>query len=165
MAENIILKARVGKIFFSPIITDESKLSAAVWAEMPVTLRNDEISIIEEEPSENETFSHENDSPEDVDFTGKGLILKGSFIKVSRAQMQELLGGVVKTNNFYRSAKKVKLNKAIKFELKNGGVIIIPNASGYVLLHANLGNDGVLKFPFKFKCLVASNSWDCDIII
>lgn len=168
MAEQILLKARVASISFADPIASAAGLATAVWAEQPLTLRDDEVSIVEEDPEESEVFSHENDAAEDYDISGAGLTAQGSFIKASYDQLIALMGGAkvgeVGSEKFHRSAKKVLLNKAIKFTLKNGGDIIIPNAKGYVLVNANLGYDGVTKYPFKFKALVAAADWDCDII-
>jgi hypothetical protein len=169
MAETIILKARVSKIEFADPIAAAADLATAVWAEQPLTLRDDEIVIADEDPDETEVFSHENDAAEDYDIMGKGTVLTGSFINATRAQLIELMGGVSAgadaATRIQRSAKRILLNKAIKFTLKNGGDVIIPNAKGYVLVNASLGVGGVVKYPFKFRALVASSDWDCDIIL
>lgn len=169
MAENIILKMRVSSISFSDPITSAEGLATAVWEPQPLTLRDDEVSIVEEDPEEKEVFSHENDSAEDYDVAGTGMSAVGAFIKATRAQLVDLLGGTTAgadaTLKFHKSAKKLMLNKAIKYVLKDGGEVIIPNAKGFVLLNAGLGYGGVLKFPFKFKCMVASSAWDCDLVL
>jgi hypothetical protein len=168
MAENIILKARVSKIEFADPIASAAGLATAEWTEQPLTLRDDEITIVDDEPEEDEVFSHENDAAEDYDIRGKGTNIVGSFIKATRAQLVELLGGVSSgadaAMRFQRSAKKILLNKAIKFTLTNGGDVIVPNAKGYVLTNASLGVGGKIKHPFKFRALVASADWDCDLI-
>lgn len=169
MAENIILKARVSKIEFADPITSAAGLATAVWEEQPLTLRDDEIVISDDDPEESEVFSHENDAAEDYDIMGKGTNITGSFIKATRAQLVALLGGVSAgadaAMRIQRSAKRILLNKAIKFTLTNGGDVIVPNAKGYVLLNASLGVGGVIKYPFKFRALVAASDWDCDIIL
>lgn len=169
MAENILLKVRIKAIAFADPITSAAGIATATWAEQPLTLRDDEVSIIEDDPDEKEVFSHENDTAEDYDITGKGLGVKGSFIKVSRAEMVDLIGGVtVGTGDavkFHKSARKLMLNKAIKFTLRDDSVIIVPNAKGYVNTSIGLGTDGVQKHPFKFRCLVAASDWDCDLIL
>lgn len=168
MAENILLKARVSKIEFADPITSAAGLAAAAWAEQPLTLRDDEVSVTDEDPEESEVFSHENDAAEDYDVVGKGMTLKGSFIKASYDQLVALLGGTKEGIDpdftFRRSAKKLLLNKAIKLTLKSGGTIIIPNAKGFVNANLSVGFGGVTKFPFKFKALVAASDWDVDII-
>lgn len=168
MAEQILLKARVASISFAPPIVSAAALAAAVWVEQPLTLRDDEVSLMEEDPEESEVFSHENDAAEDYDIVGKGLTLKGSFIKASYDELITLLGGTkegVDPNfTFHRSAKKVVMNKAIKITLKSGGTIIIPNAKGYVNMNLSVGFGGVSKYPFKFKALVAASDWDVDVI-
>lgn len=168
MAENILLKVRVSSIAFADPITLAAGLATAVWEDQPLTLRDDELSIVEEDPDETEVFSHENDTAEDYDISGKGLAAKGSFIKMTRAQMADLLGGAVvgidAAMKLHKSARKVVLNKAIKFTLKSGDTMIAPNAKGFVLLNSGLGVDGVQKFPWKFKLLQASAEWDCDLV-
>jgi hypothetical protein len=169
MAETIILKARVSKIEFADPIAAAADLATAVWTEQPLTLRDDEIVIADDEPDETEVFSHENDAAEDYDIVGKGTNITGSFIKATRAQLVELLGGVSAgadaAMRIQRSAKRILLNKAIKFTLKGGGDVIVPNAKGYVLVNAGLGMGGIVKYPFRFRALVASADWDCDIIL
>lgn len=168
MAETILLKARVQSIEFADPIAASADVAEAVWEKQPLTLRDDEVVISEEEPEESEVFSHENDAAEDYDVAGSGISASGSFIKVGYDDLVTLLGGkkvgVDPTVTFEKSAKKLLLNKAIRFTLKGGGTIIIPNAKGYVNMNLSLGYGGVSKFPFKFKALVASADWDCDII-
>jgi len=168
MAENIILKARIASISFSDPITSAAGLDTAVWVEQPLTLRDDEVSIVEEDPDESEVFSHENDAAEDYNIVGKGLTVKGSFIKASYDQLVTLLGGtkegVDPAFRFHRSAKKLTLSKAVKFTLTDGNDIIVPNAKGFVNASLSIGLNGVTKFPFKFKALVAAADWDVSII-
>jgi len=169
MAENIYLKTRVSKIEMCDPITSAAGLATAVWEDLPVTLRDDEILIADADPEETEVFSHENDAAEDYDLVGKGTNISGSFIKATRAQLVDLLGGVSAgadgAMRLQRSAKKIPLNKALKFSLTNGGDIIVPNAKGFVSLSAGVGYSGKTKYPFKFKALVAASDWDCDIIL
>lgn len=163
------MKTRVSKIEMADPIAAQDDLATAVWTELPLTLRDDEVRITEEEPEETEVYSHENDAAEDYDMVGKGKTLTGSFIKATRAQLVTLLGGVSTgadtATRIEVSAKKVLLNKALKLTLKGGGDVIIPNAKGYVRLDAGLGFSGITKYPFKFKCLVAASDWDTDIIL
>ncbi len=168
MAENILLKARVAKIEFADPIAASADIVAAVWEAQPLTLRDDEVVISEDDPEESEVYSHENDAVEDYDVAGSGLTASGSFIKATYDQLVSLLGGekagVDPDFTFQKSAKKLLLNKAIRFTLKDGGTIIIPNAKGFVNTNLSLGYGGVSKFPFKFKAMVAASDWDCDII-
>lgn len=168
MAENIILKARIAKMQMAEPITDAGDIAAVAWEDLPLTLRDDAIEIAEGDPEESEVYSHENDATEDYDIAGSGIKASGSFIKIGYDQLVALLGGVksgVDPNfKFHKSAKKLLLNKALRFELKNGGEIIIPNAKGYVNTTLSVGYGGVSKFPFKFAALPASSTWDCDII-
>lgn len=173
MAERTIMKARIEGIDFADVIANTAGLATATWTEQPLTLRDDEVSIVEGDPTESETFSHENDAPEDYDITGTGVTAVGTFIKATFAQMAALLGGEVsgtgETAKYLHGASKAVLNKAIRFRLKRGGSIIIPNAKGFVLLNVNAGFDGVLKHPFKFKALASgvldSDSNPVDIVI
>ncbi len=169
MAESILTKVRVKKIEFADPLKAESELATASWKEQPLTLRDDAVEIVEESPEESEVFSHENDAAEDLLVSGKSLSITGSFIKADRATLVALLGGAKKGTaedpKLERSATKQSLNKAIRFTLSGGGTIVVPNAKGFVTLHMGLGYDSVVKYPFKFKALKASASWDCDIII
>jgi hypothetical protein len=169
MAETIIAKIRVKETYFADPITDATGISTAEWELQPLTFRDDELVISEEDPEEEELYSHENDSPESYDITGKGLTISGSFIKATRAQMVDLLGGQITgvdpNQKFNHSASKQTLNKAIKFVCQDGSEVIAPNASGYVNLNLNIGKSGVGKFPFKFRLKKASATWDCDLII
>lgn len=168
MAEKILLKARVAGIDFADPITSEAGVATAEWKEQPVTLRDDEVSITEGDPTENEVYSHENDSPEDYDLQGTGLSAVGSFIKCDRKQLAELMGGKVSGEGdaarYFHSTKKVMLEKAIRFRLKNGGELIIPFAKGSVQLNSNNGADGLIKYPFRFRAL-AQKDFDCDLIM
>lgn len=168
MAEKIVAKLRVKETFFADPITSSAGLATAEWEEQPLTLRDDEVSIVESDPEEEELYSHENDSPEDLDYIGAGLVIVGSFIKATRAQMVDLMGGstsgVDPAAKYEHSTKKLVLNKAIKYLCHDGSEVIIPNAKGVVNLNMNLGKGGVSKFPFRFRALMASSTWDCDIV-
>lgn len=168
MAENIVLKARIAKMQMAEPITAAGDLAAVAWIDLPLTLRDDAVEIVEGEPEESEVFSHENDATEDYDIAGSGIKVSGSFIKIGYDQLVTLLGGAKvgasPNEKFHKSAKKLLLNKALRFELKNGDEIIIPNAKGYVNTLLSVGYGGVSKFPFKFTALPGSSTWDCDII-
>jgi hypothetical protein len=168
MAERIILKARVAGVDFSDVITSEAGIATAAWEEQPVTLRDDEISIVEGDPEESDIYSHENDAPEDYDVSGTGVTAVGSFIKANFTQMAELMGGTVKGEDdakmYLHPSAKTVLTKAIRFRQKNGGSIIIPCAKGSVQFSSNNGYDGVMKFPFRFRAL-AQVDFDTDLII
>jgi hypothetical protein len=169
MAENIYLKTRVSKIEMCDPIAAAADLATAVWVALPLTLRDDEILIADASPEETEVFSHENDTAEDYDMVGKGTDITGSFINATRAQLVTLMGGssvgADAAMRVHRSAKRILINKALKFTLTNGGDVIVPNAKGYVLLNAGLGYSGKTKYPFKFKALVAASDWDVDVIL
>lgn len=169
MPEALKVKARIAKIEFADPITAEAGLATAVWEEQPLTLRDDEITIGDADPTEDVVYSHENDSPEDYDLSGNETTIAGSFIKATREQLVDLLGGAVvgvdAAARFHRSAKRLLLEKAMKFTLRDGGEIIVPRAKGYVLLKASLGVGGRNKYPFKFTTMVPSATWDKDIIL
>ncbi|MDR1937306.1 MAG: hypothetical protein LBQ73_02245 [Tannerellaceae bacterium] len=165
--ERLILKARVAGIDFAPVITTAAALTTATWNEQPVTLRDDEISITESDPEESEVYSHENDAPEDYDIVGTGISATGAFIKATYAQMVTLMGGSVTGNEgaeiYLHPSQKLVLNQAIRFRLKGGGAIVIPNAKGSVQFNSNNGYDGVLKFPFRFRAL--ESGFGTDLVI
>ncbi|HLW09775.1 MAG TPA: hypothetical protein VKX35_05200 [Fermentimonas sp.] len=167
MAETLIAKLRVKEIHFAPPIAAASDVATAVWVKQPLTLRDDEVSVVEGDPEEEFLYSHENDAPEDMDITGSGLSLVGSFIKATRAELVELLGGALTgeaPNQVYEhSASKVLIEKAIKYVCYDGTEVIVPRAKGYTLLNLNIGKGGVTKYPFRFRALKASADWDCDI--
>lgn len=165
MAEVIKSRLRVKQMFMGEPITEEAKVATQEWGNaLPVTLRDDELLITEEAPEEEPVHSHENDSPEEVDFTGKGLKMTGSFIRATREQLKTMLGGDVKETKYHHSTTKLNLNKAFKIVCHDGSEVVIPNADGYVLLNLALGKGAVSKFPFSFNLKRASASWDCDLI-
>ncbi len=150
--------------FAAEIIAKEADIATAAWEEQALTLRDDVVEIVEGDPEEDEVFSHEEDAPVDYDITGAGVAVTGSFIESTLDQLVATIGGVKSGTAFQKSAKKIMVETAIRFRLKNGGHIIIPRARGYVLLNLGVGRSGRAKFPFKFKAL-APSGWDCDIII
>jgi hypothetical protein len=164
MAENIRAKLRVAKIEMANPITTAAGIADADWEELPITLRDDVVNIVEEEPEESEVFSHELDVPIDVDFSGAGQRMTGSFVKATREQLAELMGGKVADGKYSKSAKLLVLNKALRLTLRNGGEVVIPNAQGTVRMDLSVGFGGVSKFPFSFRLLQASPEWDCVIM-
>ena len=166
--EKIILKARVAGVDFADVITSEAGVATAVWEEQPLTLKDDEISIVEADPTATEVYSHENDSPEDYDVMGTGLTAVGTFINATYAQMTALMGGSVSGTGaetlYLHPGTKPVLNKAIRYRLKVGGAIILPDAKGSVQFNGKLSADGLLKLPFKFRALVQPD-FNTDLII
>lgn len=160
MAERIIMKARISGIDFADVITTAAGLDTASWEEQPLTLRDDEVSLVEADETESELLSHENDTPEDVDYSGGAITVTGAFIKQTYAQLVTTLGGTVtgtgETAKYMHAAKKLVLHKAVRFRLKAGGSIVIPNAKGVVKLNMNLGVAGVAKYPFRFRPLASA---------
>lgn len=165
MSEVLKARLRVKTIQMGEPIATEDALSSAQFAtNMPGTLRDDELLITEEDPEEDEIYSHENDTPEEVDFVGKGLTMSGSFIRATRAEMVAMMGGSVATEKYKHPSSKIQLEKSFKITCYDGSVVTIPRAKGYVNLGLSLGKGGVSKFPFKFKLQKAGPDWDCDII-
>ena len=164
MAEKILAKARVLTIEMADPISTEAGIATAQWVELPLTLRDDMVSILEGEPEESEVFSHEHDAPLDFDIAGTGMRLTGSFVDATRDQLVDLLDGSKVGDKFRKSAKTLMLNKAFRLKLRQGGDIIIPNAKGTVRAELNVGYGGVTKFPFNFRLLQASSEWDCVIM-
>lgn len=166
MAVDIKARLRVKEIYMSDPITKSADVGTAAWGDkLPVTLRDDEVLIVEGEPEEDPVYSHEHDAPEEVDYIGQGLTATGSFIRVTRNQLVELMGGEVNSGKYEHSATKLQLNKALRFVCADNSEVIVPNASGFVNMSLSLGKSGTSKFPFSFKCLRASSDWDVDIIL
>lgn len=164
MEEIIRAKLRVKELYMSAPIKEKGDLAAAVWGEkLPFTLRDDELLISEEDPEEDAVYSHENDTPEEVDYTGKGLKMTGTFIQAERDQLKVLMGGSASDGKYEHPTSKLQLEKAFKIVCRDGEVII-PRASGFVNMSLSLGKGGVSRFPFSFTLKRASADWDCDII-
>ena len=168
MAENILLKARIAKMEMADVITSAAGVDTATWTELPLTLRDDEVLIVDNEPDESEVFSHENDVAEDYDIIGKGTTVKGSFIKIAYANLVTLLGGEIvgtaPNTKFHRSGQRALFNKAIRFTLKDDTTIVLPNAKGFVQSSMSVGFGGVQKFPFNWRVLPGAADWNVDII-
>lgn len=154
MSERVIIKARVDGIDFAEPIASLEEINAAQWVPQPVTLRDDEISLVETEPDEIEIKSIESEIPEDIEISAKPFRVSGSFIKSTYQQMVDLMGGeimiVAGTEAYLHPVEKIVLYKAVRFRLKRGGHIILLNAKGSVQISANAGYGGLLKFPFSF---------------
>lgn len=169
MAEKLLAKMRVKKIEMANPITEYADIATASWVETPLTLRDDELRIYEEEPEEDELYSHENDAPEDTDVVGAGLRATGTFIKASRAEMVTLMGGTTEGTGdaikYVHSATKLVLKKAFRFTMQDDSVVVAPNASGYVNMDLNIGKGGRAAFPFNFRLLKASPTWDADLVM
>lgn len=164
MAETLVAKLRVKEIYFADPISAAADVDTAVWEKQPLTLRDDEVSIVEGDPEEEFLYSHENDAPEDMDVTGAGLTLIGSFIKATREQLAGILGGVTVGDFYEHSPSKLMIEKAVKYVCQDGSEVIVPRAKGYALLNMNLGKGGASKYPFRLRALKASPTWDCDIM-
>ena len=169
MAEKIIARLRVKETHFAPPISEEADVATAVWVEQPVTYRDDELIIAEEDPEENALYSHENDPAEDIEIIGQGLTARGTFIKATREQMALLMGGTTSgagdEMKYQHSTQKKVLDTAIKYLCYDGTEVIIPRAKGSVNMNITLGKGGLGRFPFKFILQRASKDWDCDIML
>lgn len=162
------MKIRVKSIGFADPITSYEGIEAAEFTEQPSTLRDDAITLKEGDPEESEEYSHEDDAPSDYSIVGGSKELLGSFLNMSKTQIVGLLGGTIEGTSPNEAAvissTKTLLNKAVKITGHNGEVLIIPNAKGYCLFDADFSKDGVLKAPFKFKCLQAAADWKTDLV-
>lgn len=169
MAEKIIARLRIKETHFAPPISAEADVATAVWVEQPLTYRDDELIISEEEPEETALYSHENDPAEDIEIIGQGLVARGTFIKATRAQMALLMGGTTSgvddAMKYQHSTKKKVLDTAIKFVCYDGTEVVIPRAKGSVNMNIAIGKGGLGRFPFKFTLQKASTDWDCDIML
>jgi len=167
MAENILLKARIASMAMADPITSAAGLATAVWTDLPLTLRDDEVSIVDNDPDEDEVYSHENDTAEDYDLIGKGTKIKGSFIKIGYDDLVTLLGGEkIGTDpyKFHRSGSRSLINKAFKFTLKDGNTIVAVNTKGMVQSQLGIGFGGRQKFPFNFSVLPGASDWNVDLV-
>lgn len=167
MAENILLKARVASIAMADPIVNAAGLATATWTDLPLTLRDDEVLIVDEDPDESEVYSHENDAAEDYDIIGKGTTIQMSFIKIGYDDLVTLLGGEkIGTDpyKFHRSVSRAILQKAFKFTLKDGNTIVVVNAKGFIQANLSVGYGSVQKFPAKFKALPGASDWAVDIV-
>lgn len=168
MAETILLKARIKSMAMADPITAAAGLATAEWTTLPLTLRDDEVSIVDQDPDESEVFSHENDVAEDYDIIGKGTTVQGSFIKIDYTDLVTLLGGEVvgvdPNSKFHRSGMRALFNKALKFTLKDDSTLIVVNAKGFVQGALSIGFGGIQKFPFKFKVLPGASDWNVDMV-
>lgn len=158
MAEKIKAKLIVvGIDETSDEVKDLATAKSASWKEMPLTYREDELTISEDEPTKNETYSHELDSAVDVDYDFKGVVAKGSFIMPDVAKVSDLIGGTVSGTAYQMGSTHALINKSLRFRFKQGGYVVLPNASGYALLNMGVGRNGVVKFPFQLDALSKGN--------
>lgn len=162
MASKELLRIRVAGTDMAPVITEKTNVSTATWEEQPLTYRDDEVSITEEEPQVEETYSHENDDPEDTDVIAGKLLARGTFINVTMDQLAELTGGTVEGASpaamYFSGADKKVLETALRFRLKKGGALIIPKAKGWVTLSAVMNAEkGLFRLPFHFECQAQKN--------
>ena len=162
--EKTRVKLLIDKIQFTGSkITDKASVTAATWDDQPLTLRDDELILEEATPEEEEIFSHELDSALDYSITGASVTATGSFVQATVEQLVSLLGGKADGSVFMKSAKKLMIDKAIRFTFKEGGWVVFTRAKGFTTLNLNVGRGGRAKYPFKFIALAADGS-EYDLI-
>lgn len=137
-------------------VTDLTTANAATWKEEPLTLRDDEVIIQEADMTEEEIYSHENDDPEDVDYTEGATEATGSFTRPTLDQLVGLMGGKKIDTAYIKPKRKLIVDRPLRFRLRGGGFVVLPRAKGYVIFNMGLGRNSRAKFPFKFKALVPS---------
>lgn len=167
MAEIIRAKLRVAGIDFATSFATDIALAAAEWAEQPLTLKDDEVSMTEADATEDAVYAHEVDSPVDVDYVGGMTSFVGSFVKATFDQLAALLGGSTAGTDatlvYKHSGVKKIHDTAIRIRLKDGGAIVIPKARGTVNYNGTFGSEnGRLKLPFKFIPIVQSDYLDAN---
>lgn len=165
MAEKIIAKRRIKEGYIGDPITSESKLGTAQFStKLPLTLRDDELGFAQEDPEVEEVEVHELDTPLDIDYDYKPVVLVGTFVGLTHDQKKLLLGGEVKSGKYMHHAKVNILNKSLKFVDHNGNYIICTNVKGFVKFEEGLGKDGRSRNPFRFTCLAGAPDWPVDIV-
>lgn len=167
MSEIVRAKLRVAGVDFAATFATDAALAAAVWTEQPLTLKDDEISMVEADPTEDAVYTHELDTPVDVDYVGALTSFVGSFVKATFDQMAVLLGGTASgtgdTAVYKHSGIKKIHDTAIRIRLKDGGAVIIPKARGTVQYNGTYGaENGRLKLPFKFTPIVQAGYVDTN---
>lgn len=167
MAEKISAKLLVvGIDTTSSPVKDLATANAAEWIEQPLTYREDELSITEDSPTEEEIYSHELDDAVDAEYTFTGIKAAGSFIMPDVPQVKDLLGGDVSGTAYLMTSERALIDRPMRFRFKGGGWVVLTRAKGYALLNMNVGRGGVIKFPFSLKALATKDVptliWETD---
>lgn len=169
-SEKLKIKWRVLGIDFSDTtgIKDKATANAAAWVTAPKTLRDDELLITPPTVNKNPIYSHESDTPEENEITiGDPRTITGSFVKMTTAQLVELLGGKMDGTAYLMSEVLQVMDKAIRIRFQGGGWVVFPRVEGYVQLDMNVGFEGRIKAPFEFTPLASDNGgvagiWETD---
>lgn len=168
--EKLKIKWRVLGIDFSDAtnIVDKATANAATWVTAPRTLRDDELVITPPTVNKNPIYSHEADAPEEQEITiGDPRTITGSFIKMTTAQLVELIGGTMDGTAYIMEDVLKILKKAIRIRFQGGGWVVFPRVEGYVLLDMNIGFEARVKAPFEFTPLASDDGksggiWETD---
>lgn len=168
--ERLKIKWRVAGIDFSEAtnIKDKASANAAEWVTAPRTLRDDELLIVPPTINKNPIYSHEADAPEENEITiGDPRNITGSFIKMTTAQLVELIGGKMDGTAYVMEDVLKVLQKAIRIRFQGGGWVVFPRVEGYVQLDFNIGFEGRIKAPFDFTPLASEDGksggiWETD---
>lgn len=168
--ERLKIKWRVDGIDFSDAtdIKDKATANAAEWVTAPRTLRDDELLITPPTVNKNPIYSHEADAPEEQEMTiGDPRNITGSFIKMTTAQLVELVGGKMDGTAYIMEDTLKVLNKAMRIRFQGGGWVVFSRVEGYVLLDMNVGFEGRIKAPFDFTPLASADGksggiWETD---
>ncbi|MDH6310591.1 hypothetical protein M2451_003319 [Dysgonomonas sp. PFB1-18] len=170
--EKIRVKWRVAGIDFSDNtdIVDKATALAAEWKTAPDTLRDDELLITPPTINKTPIYSHEADSPVENEITiGDPRNIAGSFIRMTIAQLVELIGGNSDGTAYLMEDVLKILQKAIRIRFQGGGWVVYPRVEGYVLLDMNVGYNSRVKAPFDFTPLVPATGgnivgiWETDV--
>lgn len=169
--ERLKIKWRVDGIDFSDVtnIIDKASANAAEWVTAPKTLRADELLVTPPTVNKSPIYSHESDTPEENEITiGDPRNITGSFIKMTTAQLVELIGGKMDDTAYLMEDAIKVLKKAIRIRFQGGGYVVFPRVEGYVVLDMNVGYEGRTKAPFDFTPLAPENGsktagiWETD---
>lgn len=168
--ERLKIKWRVAGIDFSDAtdIKDKASANAAAWKTAPRTLRDDELVITPPTVNKNPIYSHEADAPEENEITiGDPRNITGSFIKMTTAQLVELIGGKMDGTAYVMEDVLKVLKKAIRIRFQGGGWVVFPRVEGFVQLDMNVGFEGRIKAPFDFTPLASEDGksggiWETD---
>lgn len=165
MASNEVIKAilRSKAMYVADPLTKEADVTTAVWKKLPCTLKDDEVTVSQEDPDKMEVFANEQDAPIYVEYTGKPYRLKGSFVGIDEEALTSLLGVQKGSSGLSLSGDLQQLEKAIKIETFAGKTIILPRAQGSVRLELGLNTGKVSKAPFDFAAKQAGDSWPAAI--
>lgn len=164
MAEKLKARLRVKKIEFADPITKAADYDKARFSEMPYTLQDDTLSLLQDDLEEDNIYVNEVDAPIDTEYTGGVSRFSGAFVEPTVEQLKTLVGNVESEGFAWaHGAKAFTIKKAILVTCVDDSLILLPNASGYVKIDHGLNNKtGRRKYPFKFTANAASTEWPVD---